>query len=63
MYTLDIGNILQGLFILGLCYSGCNSLVAVIMLFSATAVNGAVSSGALAAVVDIAPNHAGKYSI
>lgn len=52
-------NILQGLFILGLCYSGCNSLVAVIMLFSATAVNGAVSSGALAAVVDIAPNYAG----
>ncbi|XP_050056500.1 sialin-like [Aphis gossypii] len=52
-------NILQGFFILGLCYSGCNSLVAVIMLFSATAVNGAVSSGALAAVVDIAPNYAG----
>lgn len=59
MYILDIGNILQGLFILGLCYSGCNSMVAVMMLFSATVVNGAVSSGALAAVVDIAPNYAG----
>ncbi|KAL5235204.1 hypothetical protein ACI65C_002614 [Semiaphis heraclei] len=52
-------NILQGLFILGLCYSGCNSVVAVIMLFSATVVNGAISSGALASVVDIAPNYAG----
>ncbi|XP_022176320.1 sialin-like [Myzus persicae] len=52
-------NILQGLFIMGLCYSGCNSVVAVIMLFSATAVNGAISSGALASVVDIAPNYAG----
>jgi len=57
---LSIGNILQGLFILGLCYSGCNSVVAVIMLFSATVVNGAISSGALASVVDIAPNYAGK---
>lgn len=52
-------NILQGFFILGICYSGCNSAVAVIMLFCATAVNGAVSSGALASVVDIAPNYAG----
>ncbi|KAL4108032.1 hypothetical protein QTP88_018290 [Uroleucon formosanum] len=52
-------NILQGLFILGLCYSGCNSVAAVIMLFSATAVNGAISSGSLASVVDIAPNYAG----
>jgi len=30
------------------------------MLISATGVNGAISSGALAAVVDIAPNYAGK---
>jgi len=60
MYILGIGNILQGLFIWGICYSGCNSMVAVFMFFSATAVNGAISSGALAAVVDIAPNYAGK---
>jgi len=33
------------------------------MLFSATAVNGAISSGALASVVDIAPNYAGKFLI
>ncbi|KAE9524732.1 hypothetical protein AGLY_014782, partial [Aphis glycines] len=59
VFAFGYSNILQGFFILGLCYSGCNSLVAVIMLFSATAVNGAVSSGALAAVVDIAPNYAG----
>ncbi|CAI6346107.1 unnamed protein product [Macrosiphum euphorbiae] len=52
-------NILQGLFILGLCYSGCNSVVAIIMLFCATAVSGAASSGPLASVVDIAPNYAG----
>ncbi|XP_025413839.1 putative inorganic phosphate cotransporter isoform X2 [Sipha flava] len=52
-------NVLQGLFILGLCYSGCNSTAAVVMLISATAVNGAVSSGTLAAVVDISPNFAG----
>jgi len=45
---------------LGLCYSGCNSVVAIIMLFSATAVSGAASSGPLASVVDIAPNYAGK---
>jgi len=57
---LCIGNILQGLFILGICYAGCNSVVAVFMLCSATAINGAISSGALASVVDIAPNYAGK---
>lgn len=55
-----VGNVLQGLFILGLCFSGCNSMAAVIMLISATAVNGAVSSGVLPAVVDLAPNFAGK---
>lgn len=54
------GNVLQGLFILGLCFSGCNSMAAVIMLISATAVNGAVSSGSLSAAVDLAPNFAGK---
>lgn len=60
VWIVYIGNILQGLFILGLCYSGCNSVVAVIMLISATAVSGGVTSGALSAVVDIAPNYAGK---
>jgi len=35
-------------------------MVAIVMLICATAVNGAVSSGALAAVVDLAPNYAGK---
>lgn len=60
--TFRIGNILQGIFILGLCFFNCNSMVSIIMLISATAVNGAVSSGALAAVVDLAPNYAGKLS-
>jgi hypothetical protein len=32
------------------------------MLISATAVNGAVSSGTLAAVVDISPNFAGNFN-
>lgn len=45
---------------MGLCFSGCSSVVAVIMLISATAVNGAISSGALAAAVDLAPNYAGE---
>lgn len=57
MYFL--GNILQGIFILGLCFSGCNSMAALIMVMSATMVNGAVTSGPLTAVVDIAPNYAG----
>lgn len=54
-----LGNILQGLFILGLCFTGCNSTVAIIMIIGATTVNGAVSSGALSGVVDLAPNYAG----
>lgn len=58
MYSF-LGNIFQGLFILGLCLSGCNSMVAVIMVMAATAMHGAVTSGPLTAVVDIAPNYAG----
>ncbi|XP_050423926.1 putative inorganic phosphate cotransporter [Adelges cooleyi] len=52
-------NICQGLFILGICFCGCNSTAAIIMVTLATAVNGSVSSGPLAGVVDLAPNYAG----
>lgn len=44
---------------LALAYSGCNSLAAIVFLTLATAVHGAVSTGPLASVVDISPNHAG----
>lgn len=57
MYFL--GNILHGIFILGLCFSGCNSMAALIMVMSATMVSGTVTSGPLTAVIDIAPNYAG----
>lgn len=49
----------KGLLVLGLAYSGCNSLAATVFLTLATAVHGAVSTGPLASIVDIAPNYAG----
>ncbi|XP_060519538.1 sialin-like isoform X2 [Cylas formicarius] len=48
----------QGVFMLGLAYSGCNSLAAIIFLTLAVAVHGSVSTGPLASVVDISPNYA-----
>lgn len=51
--------IVKGVFVLALAYSGCNSLAAIVFLTLATAVHGAVSTGPLASVVDISPNHAG----
>ncbi|XP_050423978.1 vesicular glutamate transporter 1-like [Adelges cooleyi] len=52
-------NIVQGLFILGLAYSGCSYTLAIINLVFAVAMNGAMSSGPLAGIVDLAPNYAG----
>lgn len=50
---------MKGLFVIGLAYSGCNSIAAIVLLTLAVGVHGAVSTGPLAAVVDIAPNFAG----
>ncbi|CAG9800583.1 unnamed protein product [Chironomus riparius] len=51
-----IGN---GIFVLLLAFSGCNALFACICMIIATACHGAVSSGPLAAVIDISPKYAG----
>lgn len=52
-------SIVKGLFVIGIAYSGCDSTMAVIFLTIATALHGAVSTGALASVVDISPNFSG----
>lgn len=43
---------------LGLAFSGCDKITAIFCLTAATAANGAVSTGALASMVDISPNFA-----
>lgn len=55
------GCTIQGVFMLCLAYSGCNYTAAIIFLSAAVAVNGAVSTGPLASLVDISPNYASKY--
>ncbi|XP_068081579.1 sialin-like isoform X1 [Anabrus simplex] len=50
---------LQGLFLLGLAFSGCSSLAAIICLTAALATTGAESPGPLAGIVDLSPNYAG----
>jgi MFS family permease len=50
---------LNGLFVIGLAYSGCDVLLAVVLLTISLMLHGSVSSGALASVVDISPNFAG----
>ncbi|KAJ8939621.1 hypothetical protein NQ318_010640 [Aromia moschata] len=57
MIQID-GCSLQGLFMLALAYSGCNSSAAIVFLTLAVASNGAVSTGPLASMVDISPNYA-----
>lgn len=52
-------SIVKGLFVIGIAYSGCNSIMAMVFLTIATALHGAVSTGALASVVDISPNFSG----
>ncbi|XP_050549192.1 vesicular glutamate transporter 3-like isoform X3 [Daktulosphaira vitifoliae] len=52
-------NLAQGLFILGLAYSGCNHVLAIVNLVLAVAMVGAASSGQFAGIVDLAPNYAG----
>lgn len=50
-----IGTIVNGLFVLGLAFCGCDSVTACICIIIATGCHGAVSSGPLAAVIDISP--------
>lgn len=51
--------IVNGLFVIGLAYSGCNSTAAISLLVAATAMHGAVSTGPLASLIDISPNFSG----
>ncbi|XP_025835142.1 putative inorganic phosphate cotransporter [Agrilus planipennis] len=48
----------QGLCMLGIAFSGCDKVMAVLFFTLATGVNGAVSSGPLASLVDLSPNYA-----
>lgn len=47
----------NGLLVLALAFSGCNSIAAVIFLTLGTAFNGAVSTTLLANIVDLSPNY------
>lgn len=51
--------ILNGLAVLGLAYSGCSVSSAVFFMALSLCLHGAVSTGPLSAIVDIAPNYAG----
>uniref|UniRef100_A0A1I8NQV3 Major facilitator superfamily (MFS) profile domain-containing protein n=1 Tax=Stomoxys calcitrans TaxID=35570 RepID=A0A1I8NQV3_STOCA len=54
-----ISCILNGLTVVALAYFGHNATAAIVFLTMATMLHGAVSSGALASIVDISPNFAG----
>lgn len=46
---------------LGLSFSGCNSLAAVVCLAAATGMSGGQILGPVASYVDLSPNYASKY--
>lgn len=48
-----VATIVNGIFVIGLAFSGCSSTIAVAFLTLATIVHGAVSSGQLAGLIDI----------
>lgn len=48
---------------IGLAFSGCSYIWAVIWLSAAVATNGSVSTGALASIVDISPNYASNLKL
>ena len=48
----------QGILTLGLAFSGCQPTLAIFFIMTGTAVNGAVSAGTLANLVDLSPNYA-----
>lgn len=50
---------INGIFVIGLAYSGCNAFLACAFIILATASHGAVSTGPLAAIIDNSPNYAG----
>lgn len=51
--------VLNGVFICLLAFSGCNTTAAIVFLTLGTMTHGAVSTGPLANIVDLSPNHAG----
>lgn len=51
--------VLNGIFCLGLAYSGCNIIQAVIFLTISLSLHGAVSTGVLAGMIDNSPNYSG----
>jgi MFS family permease len=59
IFQFPTGLILNGLFVIGLAFAGCHVILAVVLLTISLMLHGAVSSGALASVVDISPNFAG----
>ncbi|XP_031639121.1 sialin-like, partial [Contarinia nasturtii] len=58
-FACFISIILNGVFVIGLAYSGCSSTTAVVFLILATGVYGAVTAGLIAAVIDMSPNFSG----
>jgi hypothetical protein len=61
LYKIIPGTIGQGLFTLGLAFSGCNATAAIVLSTAATAVSGAVTTGPLASFIDISPNFASEF--
>lgn len=51
--------VVNGVFIVFLAYSECNTVMGIIFLTLGTSCHGAVSTGPLANIVDLSPNHAG----
>lgn len=51
----------MGAFTLGVGFSDCNYLAAIVCVTMATAVSGAIATGPLATFVDLSPNFAGKF--
>lgn len=51
--------IINGIFVVGLAFSGCNATMAIIFVILATGCHGTVSTGPLANVLDISPNYSG----
>lgn len=50
------------MFLFGLAYAGCDYTLAIILMTSAVAIHGAVSTGPLASFVDLSPNYASKFN-
>ncbi|CAG2054451.1 unnamed protein product, partial [Timema podura] len=54
----ELGCLGQCVFNLGLAFSGCNSIIAILCMILATACTGVDTSGQLASMVDLSPNFA-----